>query len=501
VADAMTQLRLLARSGTGQAISVYTPFISGPDRPGKEVHYVFVDNGRSAMAADPDFRDALRCIRCGACANVCPPYQVVGGHAFGYIYAGAIGLVNTPFHHGLAADAGPQSLCVSCNACATVCPVGIDLPRQILDVRHLAVEEFGLPWYKRPVIELWSHPALFDRAARLAARLSRPLAEPAPGGDILRPLPGAATYQRWRSLPVPAKSPARDFLFDGASEGVPEAPRLAPPLLETGATGQTVAYFIQCLTDRLYPAMAEATVRIMQACGAEVVVPTAQHCCGLPAFDSGDWERAKGMARATIAALEETGADWIVTAGASCAVAINHDYLHLFKDEPAWLARAEALAARTLDLTSFLTKVARLEDGALAVPETPTGPVTYHNFCQSHNVLGLRAEPLRLIREVMGLELVELPEANVCCGFGGSVSMDKPELAEHILARKLANVDQTGAPTLVTDNPGCIMHLRGGMDASGRSVRVLHLVELLDERLRAKFPAAFTDRTWVEAAD
>jgi Fe-S oxidoreductase len=207
------------------------------------------------------------------------------------------------------------------------------------------------------------------------------------------------------------------------------------------------------------------------------------------------------MARATIATLEETGADWIVTAGASCAVAINHDYLHLFKDEPAWLARAKALAARTLDLTSFLTKVARLEDGALAMPESNAGPVTYHNFCQSHNVLGLRAEPFRLIREVMGLELVELPEANVCCGFGGSVSMDRPELSEHILARKLANVDLTGAPTLVTDNPGCIMHLRGGMDASGRNVRVLHLVELLDERLRAKFPAAFTERTWVEAAD
>ena len=145
------------------------------------------------------------------------------------------------------------------------------------------------------------------------------------------------------------------------------------------------------------------------------------------------------------------------------------------------------LAARTIDLTSFLANVARLPDGALAAPGGE--PVTYHNFCQSHNVLGLRDEPRRLIRDVMGLELVELPEAAVCCGFGGSVSGDHPQLAEHILARKLANLDQTGARTLVTDNPGCIMHLRGGMDASGRSVRVLHLAELLDERLRTKFAA------------
>src|SRR5919199_876190 len=388
MADAMRQLRLLGRSATGQALTVYSTFIAGPDRPGKELHYVFVDNGRRRMAADPDFAPALRCIRCGACADVCPPYQVVGGHVFGYIYTGAIGLVNTPFHHGLANGAGPQSLCVSCNACTTVCPVGIPLPRQILDVRHLAVEEFGLPWYKRPVLELWSHPAVFDRAARLAARLSRPLAEPAPGGDVVRPMPGAASYQRWRSLPVPAPSPARDLLFGGAGEGSPEAPRLAPPLLETGATGQTVAYFIQCLTDRIYPAMAEATVRVLQACGARVVVPTAQHCCGLPAFDSGDWGRAKEMARATIEALEAAGADWVVTAGASCAVAIGHDYAHLFKDEPAWRARAEALAARTIDLTSFLARVAQLPDGALAAPGGE--PVTYHNFCQSHNVLALR---------------------------------------------------------------------------------------------------------------
>lgn len=490
MADAMTQLRTLARSGTGQALTVYSTFISGPDRPGKEIHYVFVDNGRTAMAADPDFRDALRCIRCGACANVCPPYQVVGGHAFGYIYAGAIGLVNTPFHHGLAADAGPQSLCVSCNACATVCPVGIELPRQILDQRKRVVDAYGLPWYKRPLIELWSNATLFDRAARAAAALSRPLAEP--GGAFVRTLPGLGAFQGWRSLPVPAKTPARDHLFGGAVTGVPVAPRLAPTLLDTAARGVRVAYFIQCLTDRLYPPMAEATVRLLQACGAEVVVPTSQHCCGLPAFDSGDWEHAKVMARATIAGLEEARADWIVTAGASCAVMIAYEYPHLFRDEPDWLARVEALHGKMLDLTTFLVRVAQLADGALATPDADAGPVTYHNFCQSHNVLGLKAEPLHLIRDVLGRELVDLPEANVCCGFGGSTSFDKPAVASYILDRKLHNVDESGAATLLTDNPGCIMHLRGGVDASGRTVRVLHLVELLDEGLRARFPDAFT---------
>ena len=121
LADAGAHLRLLARSATSQEITTYTSLITGAE-PGREVHIVLVDNGRSAMYADPDFRDALRCIRCAACADICPPYQVLGGHVFGYVYSGAIGLVNTAFHHGIEAAAGPQALCVSCNACATVCP-------------------------------------------------------------------------------------------------------------------------------------------------------------------------------------------------------------------------------------------------------------------------------------------------------------------------------------------------------------------------------------------
>ena len=133
-ADAMKQVRLLGRSATGQPFTVYTNFITGP-RPGQAQHIVLLDNGRTAMAEDPDVAAALRCIRCGACANVCPPYGVVGGHAFGHVYTGAIGLVNTLYHHGPEAAAGPQSLCVSCNACATVCPVEIPLPTQILEVR------------------------------------------------------------------------------------------------------------------------------------------------------------------------------------------------------------------------------------------------------------------------------------------------------------------------------------------------------------------------------
>jgi len=492
--DATAQLRLLARCGTMQDITVYTTFITGPDDPSREQHIVILDNGRSAMADDPRFSEALRCIRCAACADVCPPYQVVGGHVFGYVYSGAIGLVNTSFHHGLDAAAGPQSLCVSCNACATACPVGIPLPRQILDVRQMVAEARGLPLAKRLVLAVFARPWLFDRLTRIAGCLQGPLVRTRGprekegaarersvsragrrGPGLLRlPLPEVF---RWRTLPALAARPARDRLvgrtFDALDGG---------PLADSPARGKTVAYFIQCITDRFAPEQAAAAIRILRRCGARVVVPDRQHCCGLPALDAGHHATAVAMAKQTIEALDATPADFIVTAAASCAIAVAHDYHHLFSDEPEWQKRVARLAARTFDLVSFLNDVVKPAPAALARSgETTT--LTYHSFCQSTNVLGIRETAQRLLRDVCGLDLRELPEGEWCCGFGGSTSIDHPRVSSEIVARKLDNVEQTGAPLLVTDNPGCLLHLRGSADARGMNIRVAHIAELLAERV------------------
>src|SRR5205809_3786912 len=174
--DAIAIVKLLARSGTGQKITSYTQFITGPSRSAdielkaqigvhgpKELHFVLLDNGRTAMRDDPFARDALRCIRCGACANVCPPYQEVGGHVFGHIYTGPIGLVLTAFHHGVEHAEGPQKLCVSCNACETVCPAGVPIAGQILEIRQRAAAGGGLPLLKRLFMRQWSTPDRIDR--------------------------------------------------------------------------------------------------------------------------------------------------------------------------------------------------------------------------------------------------------------------------------------------------------------------------------------------------
>ncbi|HEV2127557.1 MAG TPA: LUD domain-containing protein [Thermomicrobiales bacterium] len=481
-ADAMRQLRLLARSATAQRITVYSTFIQGPT-PGHEQHVVLVDNGRRAMREREEFREALHCIRCAACANVCPPYREVGGHVFGYIYSGAIGLVVTPFLHGLDAGAGPQSLCLSCNACETVCPVGIPLPRQILDVRAMVAAGKGIRVTKRIALNVYARPRAADLLMKIGSRAQLPLTR---GSRLIRAgrLPGLKRQTSWRSLPALARRPLHERVRERCER--PERPGPSPPLIPSAVAGMRVALFPGCMTDRLYPEQGEAIATVLGALGAEMVHPEGLHCCGLVHQNSGDVDHARDLGRRTIASLERVEADWIISGSASCVAMIIQDYAHQFRDDPAWRERAERLARRVMDFTSFLVRIAKLQKGTLAAPDGASRTVTYHDSCQSLNALGLSAEPRYLIERVMGDEIAELPENTLCCGFGGTFSVDYPDVAKRLMTRKLTNAEATGAHVIVTDNQGCIMHLRGGSDAGSRGLEVRHLAELLAERVEQR---------------
>ena len=494
-AEAMVQLRLLARSATAQHITSYTTFITGPATPNKEMHIVLVDNGRSEMRADPHFKEALRCIRCAACANICPSYQQVGGHAFGYIYSGAIGLVVTPFHHGLDADAGPQSLCVSCNACETVCPVEIPLPNLILDVRSRVVEAKGLPWLKKVIFAVMARPRLFDSAVRFSSIAQLPMTR---GSTYIRArslgifgkLPAVrsiANLARWRSLPAFASKPLRDVL----KGQLVISPISTASQVNGEKIGITVCYFAGCMIDRLFPEMGEAAIRVLDACGVRVTYPKNENCCGLIALNSGDRADCARMARQTIVMLEqalaESKADYIVGATTSCVVTLTQDYARLFEDlqQQGWKRRAQVLAEKVMDFASFVDHVL-LANGTKLPVRKRNGEhvvVTYHDSCQSINCLGLRTEARQIIQDALGLELREMPQSDVCCGFGGATSIEHGDVSERIMNNKLNNAESTGATVLVADNPGCLMHLRGGVDASGRRIRVLHLAQLIAELL------------------
>jgi L-lactate dehydrogenase complex protein LldF len=472
---AMTQVRMLARSGTAQRITSYTTFITGPTA-GHEMHIVLVDNGRRLMAALPEFEEALHCIRCAACANVCPPYREVGGHAFGHIYTGAIGLVVTAFHHGLGAAAGPQSLCLSCNACETVCPAGIPLPRQILDVRKMVVDEYGIKEPKKAILDLYARPKAANLALKIARRMQRPLFREQ---RLLRlkQAPILRRQTRWRSLPLLADPPLRDRIHaDGR-----QAER--SPVVPNGLDGKRIAIFPGCMTDNLYPEQGDAIVRSLRALGASVNFPPGLHCCGLPALNSGDAAHGKQMARQTIRALEAAKVDFIVSGSASCVATLTQDYLHLFRDEPTWSKRASALADMVHDFTSLIDRQAALPAGSLAHVEPRV--LAYHDSCQGLNALELDQAPRRILSDVLGHEVRDLAERRLCCGFGGSFSFDYPEISERLMNRKLDDAEATGALEVVTDNQGCILQLRGGSDAQGRPLRFRHIAELVAEGLEA----------------
>ncbi len=472
--DAVAVLKLLARSATGQKLSTYTQLITGPSRSAdielktqigvhgpRELHFVLIDNGRTAMREDDAFRDALRCIRCGACSNVCPSYQVVGGHVFGHIYTGPIGLVVSPFHHGTDSVAYEQQLCMGCNACDTVCPVEIPLAALITDVRARAVERTGMGLAKRVALSQWSSPERIDRAAGWAAALQRPLRK----GSVVR-APFTA-LGREKSLPAIAEQPLH-YRAREVTQGNPAS-----------ATTR-IGLFPSCIVDRFLPGAGYAAARVLQALGADVHVVEGRRCCGLPQMNSGDRETARAMARDAIAALERVQADRIVAPSSSCALTVTDDYARLLADQPEWADRARRLAARVVPFTVAAREL--LGDRAVTGRRLAIR-ATYHDACQSANVLGLHDEPRELLRRIAGVDLVEMADSSVCCGFGGSFSFEYPEVATVVLEKKLANIAATGADVVITDNPGCLTHLRGGLDARGKPTRVRHLAEVLWESL------------------
>ena len=485
MADATAILDVLPRSGTGQKITSYVSFITGPSRSAdielalsigvhgpKEVHIVLLDNGRWATRDDAALTEALHCIRCGACSNVCPPYQIVGGHVFGHIYTGPIGLIMTAMHHGLENAAGPQSLCVSCNACELVCPAEIPIPELILEVRARAVAEFGLPRVKEMGVERWSDPKTANRWAGLAARASSLIAD---NDRVIRKIPLMPDATMNRTLTAPARHPLRERVRRHGERGA------VATLPGSKAAGLTVAYFPGCLIDRVLPEMGEAVLDVLDACGCVVQFPPDQHCCGLIALNVGDRRRGRIMAEQTIRVLEAVEADVILTNSTSCLAAMSQDYDVLFRDDPEWRDRARAQAARFMEFSAFIVNVARL--GAEDFPGGSPATVTIHDACQSANALGLGAEARQIVTEVLGYVLREMEDSRVCCGFGGSFSMDYPAVSTAILAKKLHNAESTSASLIVADNPGCLMQIRGGLNARGSDVRALHVAELLAERL------------------
>jgi L-lactate dehydrogenase complex protein LldF len=442
--DAVAVLRMLPRSGTGQIMSSYVNWITGPSRSAdieqsltigvhgpKEMHCVILDNGREQMLEDPLFRDALTCIRCGACSNACPPFMAVGGHQFGgHIYNGPIGLVLTPFHHGLEDADLANTLCAQCNACQEVCPVDIPLPRQILEHRRKGRKSLR----KRAIVGVWKRPELADRVIRAAA----PFTALVPGRPRL------------------ATTPYRDRFRAGDGGGEP------------------LTIFASCLADRVWPDAAVALERITTAAGFKVGFPKDQWCCGLVAANAGDFKTGAELNEHLSASLRDSKG-LVVTPSASCYGACTID-------APDWGARTDPkLRDRMRDSTRFVLGLLKSRP-ELVDPDGMSLKIAYHDSCQSLRQLGLRSEP-RQVLELAGYEVVDLPDIANCCGFGGTFSLEWPRVADRLAEWKLDAIARTGCAVVASDNPGCLMQIAAAARSRHMDLRVAHVLELVAEHL------------------
>ena len=237
--------------------------------------------------------------------------------------------------------------------------------------------------------------------------------------------------------------------------------------------GPRVALFVTCLVDLFRPNVGFAAVKLMLDAGCTVEVPEAQTCCGQPAYNSGDRKDTIAIAKQVIATFE--GYDHVVAPSGSCAGMIKKHYPEALADDPAWLARAEALSAKTHELVSFLTDVLKIEK----VEAAYDGTVTYHDSCSGLRELGIHGQPRKLLDGVDGLHLRELNDANVCCGFGGTFCVKYPDISNRMVSNKMDEIVATGAETLLAGDMGCLMNMAGKLQREGANVRVRHVAEVL----------------------
>jgi glycolate oxidase iron-sulfur subunit len=407
-----------------------------------------------------------QCVHCGLCLAYCPTFSELGtemdsprGRIFiiKSLAEGRMSLSDSTVRH--------LSLCLDCRACETVCPAGVPYGR-LIEAAKAEIERdrpgpvgrrlfrwlnFGL---------LLGHPRLLGLAAS-GARLYQAsgLQRLVRKSGLVKLLPG--TLPAWEALlpPVPAMRE-----------------RAAPPAVTPaeGPRRARVALLTGCVQSVIFAAHNRATARVLAKNGCEVVVPAGQGCCGALNAHGGDHERALTMARHTIDAFEAARADAVIVNTSGCGAHMKA-YGHLLADDRAYAERARRFAASVRDLAEFLAQE------PLRGPLSPVAlTCTYHDPCHVVHGQKIKSEPRTLLAQIPGLRLVELTESDWCCGSAGIYNLTEPEMATRLLHRKVSHVLATGAEAVVTANPGCILQIQAGLGAHGTSIRVLHLVEILD---------------------
>ena len=243
-------------------------------------------------------------------------------------------------------------------------------------------------------------------------------------------------------------------------------------------TRPRVALFVTCLVDLYRPNVGFSAIKLLEDAGCLVEVPEAQTCCGQPAYNTGDRRTAQDLARAVVDAFLPY--DYTVVPSGSCGGQISHHYPGLFAEDPHYRGKSEALAAKTFELVGFLTDVLGVE----SVTAKYDGVVTYHDSCSGLRELGIKAQPRKLLAGMAGVTVKEMPDAEICCGFGGTFCVKYPDISTRMVTDKTKSIASTGADTLLAGDMGCLLNMAGRLKREGTPVKVRHIAEVLAGRTR-----------------
>ncbi|QTN01577.1 4Fe-4S dicluster domain-containing protein [Sediminibacillus dalangtanensis] len=427
-----------------------------------------------------DYDELLNCMRCGFCLPSCPTY-IESGKDEAHSPRGRIALMKAVVDGEIEPDEEVKrslDMCLGCRACEPVCPSGVNYghlleqardiiyqnqeqPIPVKAVRKAAFQ--GLFPHQNRMIGLTGLIGFYQRSGlRTAARKS----------GMMKLLPDSMRLMEKVLPDVPT------------SKAMKQRQRLFQP---TVPVKKRVAFFAGCLMDTVFLSTNDATTKLLQYAGCEIIVPEAQACCGALHGHSGEKQQAKTMAKRNIAAFEEAGIDYIITNAGGCG-AFLVDYGHLLKDEPEWKDRAEAFSSKIKDISSVLVELG-FDKLPLSLQDEI---ITYQDSCHLKNVQKTFMEPRKLLSCIEGAQYVEMKDAGRCCGSAGIYNLVETEMSMQILDYKMKQTKATKAKTIVTANPGCLLQMKLGIEKEGLSdqMRAVHIVDLLLEAYENANPSS-----------
>jgi glycolate oxidase iron-sulfur subunit len=415
----------------------------------------------------PAYDDYAHCVHCGLCLNHCPTYKLWGLEADSprgrirqiiLVDQGRLPLGDSFVKH--------IDQCLDCRACETACPSGVEYGKLVEAARAQIEQNYKRPFFSRLARDfvfrgLLPYPRRISILARLLYVYQRSgLQSLARATRILRLL-GLA--EREKLLP----SIDREFFFSKLGRTFPAV----------GHRRARVALFAGCVAQVSFSALHEATIRVLTANGCEVVVPAGQTCCGALAAHAGVRDVARSLARINLDVFLSDEFDAVITNAAGCGSTLK-EYEHLFAAETEEYDKARAFRQKMRDVTEFLADLG-LSAHLAALPMR----VTYQDSCHLLHGQKIREAPRKLLRSIPGLELVEMAMADYCCGSAGSYNVTETQTSLALLAEKMKNARATGAPVIVTANPGCLLQMRAGAEIHSTGQEVVHVMELLDRAI------------------